>query len=82
MVDRITPATTGADRAEIRDRFGIEDRWPVICEPFLLPGWPATTRFIPNSRHRRSRDQRRIGDGRTAWLFALRWSTPGLHNEP
>ena len=34
MVDRITPATTDADRAEVRDRFGIDDRWPVVCEPF------------------------------------------------
>jgi mannitol 2-dehydrogenase len=34
MVDRITPVTTDADRAEIQDRFGIYDRWPVFCEPF------------------------------------------------
>jgi mannitol 2-dehydrogenase len=34
MVDRITPATTDADRAELRERFGIDDRWPVVCEPF------------------------------------------------
>jgi mannitol 2-dehydrogenase len=34
MVDRITPVTTDADREEIRTRFGIEDRWPVVCEPF------------------------------------------------
>jgi mannitol 2-dehydrogenase len=34
MVDRITPGTTDADRAEIRERFGIEDRWPVVCEPY------------------------------------------------
>ena len=34
MVDRITPVTTDADRAEVRDRFGIDDRWPVVCEPF------------------------------------------------
>ena len=34
MVDRITPATTDADRDEIRNRFGIDDRWPVVCEPF------------------------------------------------
>jgi mannitol 2-dehydrogenase len=34
MVDRITPVTTDGDRAEVRDRFGIEDRWPVVCEPF------------------------------------------------
>jgi mannitol 2-dehydrogenase len=34
MVDRITPATTDADRAGLRDRLGIEDRWPVVCEPY------------------------------------------------
>jgi mannitol 2-dehydrogenase len=35
MVDRITPGTTDADRAEVRDSFGIEDAWPVVCEPFV-----------------------------------------------
>ena len=34
MVDRITPVTTGADRAELSRRFGIDDQWPVLCEPF------------------------------------------------
>src|SRR5262249_16402045 len=34
MVDRIPPATTDADRAEIRERFGIDDQWPVVCEPY------------------------------------------------
>jgi mannitol 2-dehydrogenase len=34
MVDRITPVTTDADRAEVRERFGIDDRWPVVCEPY------------------------------------------------
>ncbi len=34
VVDRITPATTDADRAELRERVGIDDRWPVVCEPF------------------------------------------------
>jgi mannitol 2-dehydrogenase len=34
MVDRITPATTDADRAELARRFGVEDAWPVVCEPF------------------------------------------------
>jgi len=34
MVDRITPVTTDDDRAALRERFGIEDRWPVVCEPF------------------------------------------------
>jgi len=35
MVDRITPMTTDADRAEVRERFGIDDKWPVVCEPFV-----------------------------------------------
>ena len=34
MVDRITPVTTDADRESLSRRFGIEDRWPVLCEPF------------------------------------------------
>jgi mannitol 2-dehydrogenase len=34
MVDRITPATTDEDRAEVRQRFGVDDQWPVVCEPF------------------------------------------------
>jgi mannitol 2-dehydrogenase len=34
MVDRITPVTTDDDRAEVRERFGVDDRWPVVCEPF------------------------------------------------
>ncbi|WP_432521694.1 mannitol dehydrogenase family protein [Kineococcus sp. SYSU DK006] len=34
MVDRITPGTTDEDRAEVRERFGVEDAWPVVCEPF------------------------------------------------
>jgi mannitol 2-dehydrogenase len=34
MVDRITPVTTDDDREEIARRFGIEDRWPVVCEDF------------------------------------------------
>ncbi len=34
MVDRITPVTTDEDRAAISERFGIQDGWPVVCEPF------------------------------------------------
>jgi len=35
MVDRITVATTDDDRTELAARHGIEDRWPVVCEPYL-----------------------------------------------
>ena len=34
MVDRITPATTDEDRAQVADRYGVLDGWPVVCEPF------------------------------------------------
>ena len=34
MVDRITPQTTDGDRAWLRDDVGIDDGWPVVCEPF------------------------------------------------
>ncbi|MBI5160297.1 MAG: mannitol dehydrogenase family protein [Micrococcales bacterium] len=45
MVDRITPVTTDADRAEVAERFGIADAWPVVAEPFfqwvIEDGFPA-----------------------------------------
>jgi mannitol 2-dehydrogenase len=34
MVDRITPGTTNADRLSLHERFGIDDAWPVVTEPF------------------------------------------------
>lgn len=34
MVDRITPVTTDADRDALAEQFGVEDAWPVVCEPF------------------------------------------------
>ncbi|MEO3997293.1 mannitol dehydrogenase family protein [Mesorhizobium sp. CAU 1732] len=34
MVDRITPATTNRERTMLRDTFGVDDAWPVFCEPF------------------------------------------------
>jgi len=34
MVDRITPATTPADKAFVTERFGVDDNWPVVAEPF------------------------------------------------
>eukprot|EP00927_Polykrikos_kofoidii_P012584 TRINITY_DN15442_c0_g1_i1.p1 TRINITY_DN15442_c0_g1~~TRINITY_DN15442_c0_g1_i1.p1 ORF type:complete len:564 (-),score=77.59 TRINITY_DN15442_c0_g1_i1:174-1814(-) len=36
MVDRITPATTEQAISELSAEFQIKDRWPVICESFLL----------------------------------------------
>jgi mannitol 2-dehydrogenase len=34
MVDRITPATTDRERSMLEERFGVQDNWPVFCEPF------------------------------------------------
>ncbi|HTE63331.1 MAG TPA: mannitol dehydrogenase family protein [Solirubrobacteraceae bacterium] len=34
MVDRITPQTAAADHEWLRDTFGVDDRWPVVAEPF------------------------------------------------
>jgi mannitol 2-dehydrogenase len=34
MVDRITPVTTPEDRAWLQETVGVEDRWPVVTEPF------------------------------------------------
>jgi len=34
MVDRIVPATTDADRAEVRAALGLDDAWPIVTEPF------------------------------------------------
>ncbi len=44
MVDRITPATTDADRAWASETFGFIDKWPVVCEPFRQ--WALEDEFI------------------------------------
>jgi mannitol 2-dehydrogenase len=43
MVDRITPATTDRERGILAEKFGIEDNWPVFCEPFRQ--WVMEDRF-------------------------------------
>jgi mannitol 2-dehydrogenase len=43
MVDRITPVTTPEDVALVRDRIGVDDGWPVVCEPFTQ--WVLEDRF-------------------------------------
>jgi mannitol-1-phosphate/altronate dehydrogenase len=48
MVDRITPTTTDAASAEVRERFGIDDRWPVVCEPYTQ--WVLQDAFTAGGR--------------------------------
>ncbi|TJW71284.1 MAG: mannitol dehydrogenase family protein, partial [Mesorhizobium sp.] len=43
MVDRITPATTDREREILSSEFGLEDNWPVFCEPFKQ--WVLEDRF-------------------------------------
>jgi mannitol 2-dehydrogenase len=43
MVDRITPQTQEADRAWLREEIGVDDGWPVVCEPFRQ--WVIEDRF-------------------------------------
>ncbi len=35
MVDRITPVTTPSDIQYLSDTHHLNDRWPVVCEPFI-----------------------------------------------
>ena len=48
MVDRITPRTTDDDRRELAERSGIDDGWPVVCEPFTQ--WVLEDRFVSGER--------------------------------
>ena len=43
MVDRITPVTTKADIATLAQNYGVQDAWPVTCEPFIQ--WVVEDKF-------------------------------------
>jgi mannitol 2-dehydrogenase len=43
MVDRITPQTSERDAAWLRENWGVDDAWPVVCEPFRQ--WVVEDRF-------------------------------------
>jgi mannitol 2-dehydrogenase len=44
MVDRITPATTDEHRALVKEKFGIDDGWPVMTESFKQ--WVIEDHFV------------------------------------
>lgn len=60
MVDRITPVTTPADMEYLQSEFGLQDQWPVTCEPFCQwvieddfsdgrPAWESVgAQFVPD----------------------------------
>ena len=43
MVDRITPVTTKADIETMAQDYGLNDAWPVTCEPFIQ--WVVEDKF-------------------------------------
>lgn len=43
MVDRITPVTSPAHRQQLLDDVGIDDQWPIVCEPFIQ--WVVEDKF-------------------------------------
>jgi len=44
MVDRITPMTSTAHRLQLADKHGVDDNWPVVCEPFVQ--WVLEDKFV------------------------------------
>jgi mannitol 2-dehydrogenase len=44
MVDRITPTTAEADKQWLVDTHGVQDRWPVVGEPFRQ--WVIEDKFV------------------------------------
>jgi mannitol 2-dehydrogenase len=85
MVDRITPATAEADRRWLRETTGIEDRWPVVAEPFRQwvmeddfaggrPAWDAVGALFSDRIHDWERYKLRFlnaGHSSMAYLCAL-----------
>jgi len=43
MVDRITPVTTPEAITYLQDTYGVNDEWPVVCEPFIQ--WVVEDKF-------------------------------------
>jgi len=44
MVDRITPMTSIEHRLQLADKHGVDDAWPVVCEPFAQ--WVLEDKFV------------------------------------
>ena len=70
MVDRITPATTDADREAVAAEFGIEDAWPVPAEPFTQ--WIVEDEFPTGRPALESVDVQFVDDVRPYELMKLR----------
>ncbi|MBV9848441.1 MAG: mannitol dehydrogenase family protein [Armatimonadetes bacterium] len=75
MVDRITPQTTDADRALVRDEFGVDDAWAVVCEPFRQ--WVIEDEFCSGRPPLEDAGAQMTGDVRPYELIKLRLLNAG-----
>ncbi len=75
MVDRITPVTADSDREWLQSAYGVEDRWPVVGEPFRQ--WVLQDHF-PAGRPQWEDDGALFTDDVHAWeLYKLRMLNAG-----
>ena len=75
MVDRITPVTSPEDVAWLREEHGVDDRWPVVSEPFRQ--WVVQDDFRAG-RPEWERDDALFTDDVHAWeLYKLRMLNAG-----
>ncbi|BBY02408.1 mannitol dehydrogenase family protein [Mycobacterium seoulense] len=75
MVDRITPATTLEMAAEVRRDFGVDDRWPVVAEPFTA--WVIEDDFADGRPPLEQAGVLMVGDVRPYELMKLRLLNAG-----
>ena len=78
MVDRITPVTTDEDKAELSRRFGIDDQWPVVCEPFTQ--WVLEDDFGNGRPPWEDAGVQLVSDVEPYELMKLRLSTPATRH--
>ena len=80
MVDRITPVTTRDDIDQIAERFGIEDAWPVVAEPFTQ--WVLEDDFPAGRPPYEQAGVQMVHDVVPYELMKLRLSTPAIRLWP
>ncbi|MEH3156778.1 MAG: mannitol dehydrogenase family protein [Gordonia paraffinivorans] len=75
MVDRITPATPPELAAEVRERTGIDDAWPVVAEPFTQ--WVLEDDFVDGRPAFEDVGVQMVGDVEPYELMKLRLLNAG-----
>ena len=57
MVDRIAPAFDDSVKEDIKEKYGVDDDWPVVAEPYKQ--WVIEDKFT-------------LGNN-TTWIFYMYW---------